>query len=159
MMLMSQGTQTLGKLFKLRTQKTPDNKAIGWIENNEVKSITFSEYKNIIEILASSFYKIGINVGDKVAILSQTCKEWHFLDMATMCSRGCLVPVYPSYLSHEVDYIFRHSDSSILIVENDKQMEKVIPFMKEWPNLKTVISIQELSEDTLKKFRNSHPYY
>ena len=79
--------------------------------------------------------------------------------MATMCSRSTLVPVYPSYLGPEVDYIFKHSESSVLIVENDKQMEKVIPVMKEWTNLKLVISIQEISEETLKKFRNSYPYF
>lgn len=156
---MLQGPRTLGRLLKLRVQKTPDRNAIGWIENNEIKNLTFLEYKNQIEILISAFHKIGINVGDKVALLSQTCKEWHLLDMATMCSRACLVPVYPSYLAHEVTFIFTHSDSSVLIVENDKQMEKVIPELKNWTNLKLVVSIQELSEDTLKKFRNSYPYF
>lgn len=156
---MLQGTRTLGRLLKLRVQKSAERNAIGWIENNEVKNLTFKDYKNTIETLASAFQKIGINVGDKISLLSQTCKEWHFLDMATMCSRCTLVPVYPSYLSSEVDYIFKHSESSILIVENDKQMEKVIPVMKEWTNLKCVISINELSEETLKKFRNSYPYY
>lgn len=38
-------------------------------------------------------------------------------------------------------------------------MEKVIPELKNWTNLKLVISIQELSEETLKKFRNSYPYF
>lgn len=156
---MLQGTRTLGRLLKLRVQKTPDRYAIGWIENNEVKNLSFKEYKNTIEVLASAFHKIGVTVGDKVAILAQTCKEWHLLDMATMCSRCCLVPVYPSYLTEEINYIFNHSDSSVLIVENDKQMEKVISVMKDWKNLKIVISINELSEDTLKKFRNSYPYY
>lgn len=156
---MLQGPRTLGRMLKLRTEKTPEKKAIGWIENNEVKSINFSEYKNIIETLIGSFQKIGINVGDKVALLAQTCKEWHFLDMATMCSRACLVPVYPSYTGHEVTYIFNHSDSSVIIVENDKQMEKIIPELDNWKNLKTVISIQELSEEVLKKFRNSYGYY
>lgn len=156
---MLQGTRTLGKLLKLRVQKTPDRYAIGWIENNEVKNLSFKEYKNTIEVLASAFHKIGVTVGDKVAILAQTCKEWHLLDMATMCSRCCLVPVYPSYLPEEINYIFNHSDSSILIVENDKQMEKVISVMKDWKNLKIVVSINELSEETLKKFRNSYPYY
>lgn len=157
--MLLQGPRTLGRLLKLRVQKSPDRNAIGWIENNEVKSLTFKEYKNTIETLASAFQKIGVNVGDKIAILSQTCKEWNFLDMATMCSRCTLVPIYPSYLGSEVDYIFKHSESSVLIVENDKQMEKVIPFMKEWTNLKFVISLNELSEETLKKFRNSYPYY
>lgn len=156
---MLQGTRTLGRLLKLRVQKTPDRYALGWIENNEVKNLSFKEYKNTIEILASALHKIGVTVGDKVAILAQTCKEWHLLDMATMCSRCCLVPVYPSYLPEEINYIFNHSDSSVLIVENDKQMEKVISVMKDWKNLKIVISINELSEETLKKFRNSYPYY
>jgi long-chain acyl-CoA synthetase len=156
---MLQGTRTIGRLLKLRVQKSSDRNAIGWIENNEVKSLTFKEYKNTIETLCAGFNKIGFNVGDKVAILSQTCKEWHFIDMATMCSRSTLVPIYPSYLGTEIDYIFKHSESSILIVENDKQMEKVIPFIKDWLNLKFVISINELSEDTLKKFRNSYPYF
>lgn len=156
---MLQGNKTLGRLLKQRVQKSSDRYAIGWIENNEVKNLTFHDYKNIIEVLVNALHKVGVNVGDKVAILAQTCKEWHYLDMATMCSRACVVPIYPSYLAHEVEFIFNHSDSSVLIVENDKQMEKCIPVLKNWPNLKIIISIQELSEETLKKVRNSYPYY
>lgn len=156
---MLQGPRTLGRMLKLRTTKTPEKKAIGWIENSEVKSINFEEYKNIIETLIASFQKIGINVGEKVSLLAQTCKEWHFLDMATMCSRSCLVPVYPSYTGPEVTYIFNHSDSSVIIVENDKQMEKIIPELEKWKNLKLVISIHELSEEILKKIRNNYSYY
>jgi long-chain acyl-CoA synthetase len=157
--MMFQNTQTIGKLLKDRTEKSATKNAIGWIENHEIKSMTFVEYKSLIEILATSFKKIGLNIGDKVALLSQTCKEWHLLDMATLCSRCTLVPIYPTYLAHEIEFIFNHSDSSILIVENDKQMEKVIPVLKELKNLRTIISIQDLSEETLKKIRNSYPYH
>ncbi|HXH73349.1 MAG TPA: long-chain fatty acid--CoA ligase [Bacteriovoracaceae bacterium] len=156
---MLQGPRTLGRLFRQRINRTPDRYALGWIDNNEVKSMTFTDYKNHIEVLVNAFNKVGVNIGDKVAILSLTCKEWHLFDMTTLLSRACVVPVYPSYLANEITYIFNHSDSSVLIVENDKQMEKVIPLLKDWPNLKIVISINELSEDTLKKFRNSYPYY
>lgn len=156
---MLQGPRTVGRLFKLRVQKTPERYAIGWIENNEVKNMTFRDYKNHVEILVNGLHKIGLNVGDKVALLSHTCKEWNLLDLAIQFSRGCVVPIYPSYLSHEIDFIFKHSDSTILIVENDKQMEKVVSVMKDWSNLRAVISIQELSEETLKKFRNICSYY
>lgn len=157
--MLLQGPRTIGRLLKQRVQKSSDRYAIGWIENNEVKNLTFSEYKNTLEVLVNAFHKIGINVGDKISLLSQTCKEWHFLDMATMLSRCCLVPIYPSYLSHEVAFIFNHSDSCVLIVENDKQMEKVLSVLSDLTQLKLVISIQELSEETLKKFRNVCPYY
>lgn len=156
---MIHGPRTIGRIFKARVEKTPDRYAIGWIENNEIKNFTFAEYRQNIEIIVTAFHKIGLNVGDKLAILAQTSKEWHFLDIAAICSRACVVPIYPSYLSHEVDFIFRHSDSSVLIVENDKQMEKVIPVMKDWTNLRVVISLTELSEENLKKFRNSCSYY
>ena len=156
---MIQGPRTIGRLFKARIEKNPTRSAIGWIENNEVKSINYNEYKNTIQILATAFHKIGLNVGDKVAILAQTCKEWHFLDMATLCSRGCVVPIYPSYLGKDIDYIFKHSDSSILVVENDKQMEKILPFISTWSNLRVIISLSDLSEENLKKFRNVQSYY
>lgn len=156
---MLQGPRTIGRLLKHRVQKTPDKNAIGWIENNEVKSLTFSEYKNTIQVLVAAYFKIGVNVGDKISIISQTCKEWNFFDLATLVSRSCLVPIYPSYLAHEVEYIFHHSDSQVLIVENDKQMEKLIPILSRLNHLKIIISIHDLSEETLKKFRNSHPYY
>ncbi len=150
---------TLGRFFKSRIEKSGDRYALGWIENNEVKNQTFNEYRKTIEILSTAYHKIGINVGEKIAILSQTSKEWHYLDMAALCSRNCVVPIYPSYLSHEVDYIFRHSDSSILVVENDKQIEKVLPVLQNWPNLRIIISLNELPEEVLKKIRNSHSYY
>ena len=156
---MLQGPRTLGRLFKQRVQKTPERYALGWIENGEVRNMTFTDYKNHIEILVNALRKIGLNIGDKVAIVATTCKEWHLLDLATMFSRGCLVPIYPSYLAHEVEYIFNHSDSNILIVENDKQMDKLIPILQNLTALKVVVSINELSEETLKKFRNSYPYY
>lgn len=151
--------QTIGKLLKSRVTKTPTRYVIGWIENNEVKNQTFEEYKNTIEVLSHGLKKAGLSVGDKLAILGQTSKEWHYFDMATMCSRGVLVPIYPSYLANEVEYIFTHSDSSILVVENDKQMEKVIPVLKNWTNLKVIVSIQDLSEETLKKIRNTYTFF
>ncbi len=156
---MNPGTLTIGRLLLEKVAKYPDRHAIGWIENNEVKNLSFSEYKNQIEYLVMGLRKIGVTVGDKIAILAQTSKEWHLFDMATMCSRCTLIPVYPTYLGHEVEYIFNHSDAVALIVENDKQMEKVIPVLAHLKNLKYIISINELSEETLKKFRNSYPYY
>lgn len=156
---MQESILTIGRLVKLRVEKSPDNYGLGWIENNEVKNMTFKEYRNQIEILVNAFHKIGVHVGDKVAILGQTSKEWHLCDISLMCSRACVIPIYPTYLGPEVEYILNHSDTSILILENDKQMEKIIPLLSNLKNLKTIISINELSEDVLKKFRNSYPYY
>ena len=156
---MNIGPRTLGRLLKYRAEKSSDRNAIGWIENQEVKSITYKEYYHTIEGLTAALTKIGLNVGDKLAILSKTCKEWHYLDLATLCSRACVVPIYPTYLPHEIDYIFNHSDSAFIVVENEKQLEKILPYFKNWKNLKAIISIAEISESSLSKVEGIIPFY
>lgn len=156
---MNSGTFTIGRLLLDTASKYPDRHAIGWIENNEVRNLSFADYKNQIEYLSNGLRKAGLAIGDKIAILGQTSKDWHLLDMASMCARGTLVPIYPTYLAHEVENIFNHSDSVALIVENDKQMEKIIPVLPNFKNLKFIVSMTDLSEETLKKFRNSCSYF
>lgn len=156
---MTQGSNTIGRLLNQRVQKTPENHAIGWIENQEVKHMTYTTYKMTISHLCAGLLKVGMQPTEKVSLFAQTCKEWHLLDMAVMNARAVLVPIYPSYLAQEVEYIFIHSDSSIMIVEDDKQMEKLITCLDQWKNLKLIISIKELDEELVKKFRNAIKYY
>ena len=152
-------TLTIGRLFQKRISLTPDRPAIGWIENNEIKHLSFTQYKDILETLVGAYAKIGLQVGDKFGILGQTSKEWHFTDMAALLSRAVVIPVYHTYTPKEVVYILNHSECSILVVENDRQMEKVAAQMSELPHLKTIISLNDLSENSLKKFRNHWNYY
>lgn len=149
--------RTLGLYLLQRLNQPPDQKAIGWIETQEVKSITFREYRETIEMLSLALAKHGMVIGDRVAILAATCKEWHFLDMAIMCGRGVVVPIYPSYLGHEVKYLINHSEAKILVVENDMQLEKIAGQLTEMPSLKLIVSLTTLAEETKKKFRNLVP--
>jgi long-chain acyl-CoA synthetase len=150
--------RTIGKLLLKRVQLTAESNAIGWIESLEVKSLNFKTYKTMIEQLSLALLKHGLVVGDKLAILAQTCKEWHLLDMAGMCSRAVVVPIYPSYLGHEIKYIINHSETKILVIENDTQMDKIIPHLGEIKDLKLIIGLQDLNEETKKKFRNQIAY-
>ncbi|MBY0516166.1 MAG: long-chain fatty acid--CoA ligase [Bacteriovoracaceae bacterium] len=149
---------SLGRLLLKRVQLSADHNAIGWIESHEVKSLSFKAYKIQIEQLALALQKHGLVVGDRVAILAQTSKEWHFLDMAVMCSRGVVVPIYPSYLGHEIKYIFNHSESKILVIENDSQFEKLASLLGEMPQLRLIVALNELNEENKKKFRNHITY-
>ncbi len=150
--------RTIGKLLLKRVQLTPESNAIGWIESLEVKSLNFKTYKTMIEQLSLALVKHGLVVGDKLAILAQTCKEWHLIDMAAMSSRAVVVPIYPSYLGHEIKYIINHSETKILVIENDTQMEKIIPHLGEIKDLKLIVGLQDLTEETKKKFRNQIAY-
>jgi len=68
---------------------------------------------------------LGIEPGQKVAILSSTRPEWVEADLAIYASGGVSVPIYQSNLPHECGYILSNSESRVCFVENAKQLEKI----------------------------------
>ena len=108
---------TLGKMFKNRIESMPTQNAIGWVENNQIHTYSTDELFKLIEALHHGLYKYNIKPFSRVSIISHTCKEWHFFDLAILCSRAVVIPIYPNYLAHEIEYIFNHSESSAIVVE------------------------------------------
>ncbi|OFZ20763.1 MAG: hypothetical protein A2202_06385 [Bdellovibrionales bacterium RIFOXYA1_FULL_36_14] len=151
-----QNNKTLGKLLLEKVDRHPSNLALGWIEKNQILYYTFKEYFEVIETLALVLTDLGIEVQDKLTILSHTRKEWNFFDHATMSCRSIVVPIYPNYLSHEIKFIINHSDSKILVVENAEQFEKIIQIQNEIPKVRHIISIDSLETALINKMSNSN---
>lgn len=150
--------KTIGRLLLHRVEESAKDKAIGWIEVQEVKSLSFLSYKESIERLCLALIKEKVTIGSKVAILAQTSKEWHLLDLAIQCARGVVVPIYHSYKGNEILHILHHSEASTLIVEDDAQLEKILPLLDKLDKLKLIISLTPLKSENLKKFRNAISY-
>jgi long-chain acyl-CoA synthetase len=145
---------SIPRLFLSQCQKALKKNAIGWIENDQLRFYTFQEYKNIIESLALGLHKLGFNK-NHTAIIGNTSKEWHFLDMATLCMGGVVVPVYPNLPALEIVHLIHHSDSTVLIIEDDLLFETIINHLNDFSKIKLIITLNELSENNLKKIRNS----
>jgi long-chain acyl-CoA synthetase len=145
--------ETLGELFLNRVKESGTHNAIGWIDNDTIKFLTYQDYFRTVASIYLSLKSLGFVINDKVAILSKTRKEWHLLDMAIMTTGGCTVPIYPTYLSQDIEHIINHSDSNILIIENNEQFVKLYDFSK-FQNVKLIISLDELPEESIKRIRN-----
>ena len=151
--------KTISKLFVRKTAKTPHKKTIGWIDNNELSFMTNEEYMQKVRTLFYGLLKLECGVQDKVAILGNTSKEWHLFDMAIMCARAVVIPVYPTYMPQEVEYIINHSESKILVLENESQLLKIIEVQDQLKTLKSIVAIKEISEDALEKLNPKFKFY
>jgi long-chain acyl-CoA synthetase len=149
---------TIGALFLERTKKSKERNAVGWIKNNKLEFMNFEQYHHQIECLTLALKKHDIEPGSKISILANTSKEWHFLDLAGLCVRGVIVPIYPTYSQNEIEYILNHSESVVLVVENDEQFKKIIPFIPKMEKFKLLIALEELSHDHQKLILNLIPY-
>jgi long-chain acyl-CoA synthetase len=117
------------------------------------------EYLQIVKSYFFGLMKLGIHPQEKVAILANTCKEWHFFDLASLCTRAIVVPVYPTYLAHEVEYILNHCESRFLILENEGQLKKIIESQENLSHLKFIIALKEISLESIQKLKSEIKFY
>lgn len=142
---------TISKLFLKKTSKTPHKKAIGWVDGNDLHFYNNEEYQQKVKTIFYGLTKLGIQEQDRVAILAQTSKEWHFCDIAALCARAVVTPVYPTYMAHEVEYILNHSETKILILENETQFQKILEIQNNLIHVKTIVALKNISEDSIAK--------
>jgi len=138
--------KNIPSLFLEKFKKTPHSKSIGWIEHDKVKTITTKEYFEEISQIILSLENEGLTNENKVSILGNTSHLWHFYDLASLCLNAVVVPIYPTYISSEILFILNHSETSLLILDNEIQFKKVLEINDELPNLKTIVTMHDIDE-------------
>jgi long-chain acyl-CoA synthetase len=101
--------------------------------------MTYREVGSAVREMASGLMALGLSRGDKVAILSGTRVEWCLADIAGILGGFVTVPVYPSSLPDQVEYILANSGSRVVFVEDEIQGNKVAGIRKNLPSLATVV--------------------
>ncbi|MEX0799019.1 MAG: long-chain fatty acid--CoA ligase [Bacteriovoracaceae bacterium] len=151
--------RSIGDLLLKRVQLSPNDNAIGWIEEEIIKFFDYEQYKHTVEALALALKKHGIKRQDKVAILGKTSKEWHLMDLALLSMGSAVVPIYHTYMAHEVGFILAHSEAKMIILEDNEQFKKLFKVLQELKNLKQIIMLTELSQENKKKLPSNLAVY
>ncbi|MCY4643688.1 MAG: long-chain fatty acid--CoA ligase [Bacteriovoracales bacterium] len=156
---MTKKLETVGQLFLDRVHKSSFHQAVGHFDGSQIRYITYRDYKKVIQSLAMAFKEAGVISGQKVAILSNTRKEWHYCDLGIMTARGVTIPIYHTYTGEEIKYIFKHSDSKILVVENDELLKKVLKVQGELDGLTHMILLDQVSTSSREQIKSDITVY
>jgi len=101
--------------------------------------ITWHAYGRMVRKTAAGLVLLGLQSDDRVAILGDNRPEWLVCHLATMAI-GCVTcGVYSTNAPEQVAYVVGHSESRLLFVENEEQVDKVLQIMPELNQLKKVI--------------------
>lgn len=143
---------TLPALFLERCKQSANDPAIGWIKGETLTEWNFTQYRRAVEAISLALRKHGLAPQEKAAILSATRVEWNLCDHAIMAARGVTVPVYPSYLADEVEYIVKHSESCMIALEDEAQLKKVTKVVASLPPQKLVVTFNSVSAEAKAAF-------
>ena len=103
------------------------------------KRITWEEYGRMVKTTSAGLIHAGLLAGDRVAILGDNRPEWLVCHLAAMAI-GCVTcGVYSTNAPQQVAYVVGHSESKLLFVENEEQVDKVLQIQKDLDRLQKVV--------------------
>lgn len=94
-----------------------------------------------IRSMALGFRRLGIERGDRVALLSANRPEWPATDYAILTAGGVTVPIYPTLLAEQVRYLLEDSGAKAIVVAGAEQLEKVLSIRAGLPELQEIIAV------------------
>src|ERR1700759_1383020 len=143
------GSKTLADLLPAAVAKHGPNKAVIYKQGAEWVSKTYDEVGEIVRNLALGLIDLGIEKGDKVALLSNTRPEWTYFDFAALSIGATVVPIYQTNSPEECGYVLENSDAKVVVGENEEQLEKGRAVRDRLPALQHVALMTGTANDAI----------
>ena len=138
---------TISEMFLSACDKFSDKRVYGYKEEGEWKEITFKTVRETVENIAFGLNSIGVERGDRVAIISSNRPEWAMSDYAILCLGASTVTVYPTLIPHQIKFILNDSESKVVFVEDLEQANKIFTFLDKSEFIKNLVVMNNESID------------
>lgn len=119
---------TLHGLFLERVRRTPDKTAYRHFIDGAWRDYSWREMRDEVGRWQVALAKLGLQRGDRVAIMLRNCPYWMMFDQAAMSLGLVVVPLYTVDRPDNLAYIVNDADVKVMLFENAEQ----------WRALKTV---------------------
>src|SRR5512139_4319284 len=131
--------RTLNRMFLNRFADAGD--AVRYLVPREggYAPVTYRQAGDAARETALGLMAAGLSRGDRVAILSGTRLEWCLVDIGGILGGFITVPIYPSNLPDQVEYILAHSRARVVFVEDEPQYNKVAGVRERLPALASIV--------------------
>ncbi|XP_070163763.1 long-chain-fatty-acid--CoA ligase ACSBG2 isoform X2 [Polyergus mexicanus] len=100
---------------------------------------TYREYEQTVRIVAKAFLELGLERHYSVCLLGFNSPEWFIADLAAIYAGGHAAGIYTTNSPEACQYCAEHSKANIIVVEDKKQLEKILQIKKNLPDLKAII--------------------
>ena len=97
-------------------EKYPDRPFLHQPVGGQVDTYSWSRCVDISGRIAAAFTDIGLDRGDRIALLSKNCAEWFLTDLAIAMAGMISVPIYPTANKDTISYVIGHSEAKAIVI-------------------------------------------
>lgn len=129
--------------YALKNHPRPD--ALNTKVKGEWHSLSTQEYIDKAESLARGLIELGVQPGDKIAIISTNNRtEWNICDQAILSVGAIDVPVYPTITPEDYEFIFNDAEVKYCFLSDEDLFKKVDAIKDKVPSLKNIYSFEPI---------------
>ena len=131
-------TAGLGRMV-LQAAATHPGAALRFPEDGTWQEQSYADLGRAVREIAGGLISLGVEPGDRVAILSDTRREWTLADCGALSAGAAVVPVYQTNSPEECRYVLEHSGACAVFCENEQQLAKIEQVRSGLPALEHVV--------------------
>jgi long-chain acyl-CoA synthetase len=117
--------RSLVDLFEAMAAKSAGRTATKEKRNGRWLDTSWGELARRARDIADGLASIGVNRGDRVAILGDTTTEWILAELGILGAAAICVPVYQSNKAHDCAYILENSGARFVFCDTELQVAKI----------------------------------
>src|SRR5579862_145316 len=142
------GPQTVGEMV-LAAAARHAGVALQFKRDGSDAYVSYPELGTIASEIARGLISLGIEHGDRVAILGLTSADWTLADCGSLCAAAVVTPIYHTNSPLECAYVLQDSGARVVFCENVAQAAKIEEIRESCPALEHIILFQSADPEVL----------
>ncbi len=131
---------TFPKLLMTKAAEYGDHKvALREKEFGIWQSVTWREYLEHVKYFSLGLVSLGLEPGDKIAILGDNRPEWIYAELAAQAVGAISLGLYQDSVAKELQYLIDFADVRFVVVEDQEQVDKILEVWEDLPKVQEVI--------------------
>ncbi len=107
----------------IEAAKNYDGAALRYYDGDDLKDMSYEELGEAAREVAGGLIALGVEAGQRVAILSETRYEWTLADLGGILAGAHVVPIYQTASAEEAEHVLKDSEATVVFVEDSEKLE------------------------------------
>ena len=132
-------TSTLPKLLQRNAEQDPKGPGIREKTRGVWQTLTWTGYRDQVRDFALGLAALGFKRGDKLSVVGDNRPQLYGAQLSAQVLGGVSVPVYQDSIASELVYVLNHAETSMIVAEDQEQVDKALSLKDKLPKLRCVI--------------------
>ena len=103
------------------------------------QSVTWQQYLENVRDFSLGLITLGFKQGDRLGVIGGNRPEWLYAELAAQAAKGAPFGIFQDSILSEVAYIIDHSEASMIVAEDQEQVDKILDLKDKLPRIEKII--------------------